>query len=429
MSARSKAKLLPALLAIPVALAACGGSTPSRSSSSSSTTATTAAGGSASSTSTSAAGGSGGSAASGSTIKIGEIASLTGNYTPLGTNDRYGAELAVSEVNAAGGVDGHKLQLIVKDDATEPNQAVTDYNDLVASGVVAVAGSSFSNSSLAVIPIVSRKKIPYVSTAASDQQVNPVNPYVFMTPPTAGVVATTLLQYFKAQGMTKMAMAYDTKSAFALTGEKKMKAEASKYGIDFVDVETFETTTTNFSSVLTHVRSSGAKGLMVWATGSPAVVITKQFAQASMNMPLVMSHAEASTLYTKPSGSAANGVIVASSLGVIGPYLPAGQLKSTVLAMAKPFQAKHGYYPPQFALDGYNAVKLIVAAMKKDGTTPADIAKGLSNLTLLTPEGTYHYTPTDHSGLGTQDVAIDVVKNGNFVPTPWTTKQLKSGAS
>ncbi|HYH30939.1 MAG TPA: ABC transporter substrate-binding protein [Pseudonocardia sp.] len=359
-------------------------------------------------------------------IVLGQIASLTGNYRPLGTNDEFGAAQAVQEINDAGGLlGGRPLEIVVRDDQTRPEQAVIAFNDLAGQEVSAVVGSSFSNSSLAVIPLAERQEIPYISTAAADEQVEPVNPYGFMTPPTAGAVAEQLLRYFQASGMTRMAVAYDTQSAFATTGWTKQQQMAAQYGIEFVAVETFETGTTNFSAVFTHVRDSGAQGLMVWATGSPAVIITKQFATAGLDMPLVMSHAEASTLYTEPAGPAAEGVIVASSLAVVGPELPESELKDVVLAMAEPFQQKHGYYPPQFAFDGYCAVKLIAAAIEQAGSAdPEAIQQALENLTLLTPEGEYNYTPEDHSGLGVDDVAINVVQDGAFVPTDWSRQQL-----
>jgi branched-chain amino acid transport system substrate-binding protein len=374
-------------------------------------------------------GGSGGSGGDSSQpVQLGQIASLTGNYTPLGTNDQLGAAQAVQEINDSGGVlGGRRLQIQVEDDKTQPDQAVIAFNDLVSKDVVAVVGSSFSNSSLAVIPQAERQQIPYISTAAADEQVEPVSSFAFMTPPTAGVVAEQLLRYFQAQGMTRMAVAYDTKSAFAVTGWKKMSALADKYGITFVDEETFETTTTNFAPQLTHVAGSGADGLMVWATGAPGVIITTQFATANLGIPLALSHAEASTLWSQPAGAAANGVIVATSLAVVGPHLPDSDIKDAALAMADPFQKANGYYPPQFAFDGYVAVKMIAAAIEKAGSTdPGAIQKALDELTLTTPEGEYRFSSDDHSGLSVDDVAVTVVTNGEFVPTDWSLQQLES---
>lgn len=145
---------------------------------------------------------------------------------------------------------GKKLQLIITDDKTQPNQSVVNFNDLAGQDVVAVIGSPFSNSALATIPIAQRKGLPYVSTAASDQQVHPVRSYAFMTPPTAG--------------------------------------------------------------------------------------------------------------------AAAEGVIMAAPLAVIGPYLPEPDQKKVVLKMAEPFQRANGDYPPQFAFDGYSAVKLPAEAMASE---------------------------------------------------------------
>ncbi|MGH3318664.1 MAG: ABC transporter substrate-binding protein [Streptosporangiaceae bacterium] len=373
-----------------------------------------------------AAGGGGGSKNS-EPIVLGQIASLTGNYTPLGTNDRKAAALAVKQINDAGGVLGRKLKIVVRDDKTEPDQSVIAFKDLVGRGADAVVGSSFSNSALATIPLAQREKIPYLSTAASDQQVHPVRPYVFMAPATSAAYAESLLRYFKATGKTKIAMAYDEKSSYATTGYKATKKMAGRYGVDLVDTERFETTTTDFSSVLTHIRDSGADGLLVWATGTPAVIITKQFGAADMPMPLIMTGAEASTLYTRPAGKAAEGVILNSSIGVIGPDLPDGDLKKTVMRLAKPFEKKYDYYPPQFGMDGYSAVMLLAGAMKKAGSTdPEKVQAALEHLTLLTPNGEYNYTPEDHSGLTYDDIAVDKVKDGDFVPTNWQKRRLSS---
>jgi branched-chain amino acid transport system substrate-binding protein len=354
------------------------------------------------------------------------VASLTGNYSTLGKSNKLGAEQAIKEVNSSGGVlDGRKLKLTGKDDKTDPDQAVIDYKDLVSDGVAAVVGSVFTNSNLAVEPQLERKQVPYVSVAAGDQQVEPVNPYLFMTPPTAAAAGEQLLRYFKSQGMTTMAVAYDTDQAFAKTGWKKMKKMAGKYGISFVKEETFETSATDFTSVLTHIRDSGADGLMVWATGPPAVILTKQFASAEMGMKLVMSHAEGTPLYLKPSGKAANGVIVPSSIAVVGPQLPDSDVKHLAVKMIDTYKKNNDAYPPQFAFDGYNAVELIAAAIDKAGSAdPQKIRDALDHLTLKTVEGTYHYTPDDHAGLTVDDVAVNVVKDGDFKLTDWSKEQL-----
>jgi branched-chain amino acid transport system substrate-binding protein len=116
---------------------------------------------------------------------------------------------------------------------------------------------------------------------------------------------------------------------------------------------------------------------------------------------------------------------VASSIGVIGQHLPDGKQKQAIDELATPFQSKHGYPPPQFAQDGYSAVKLLVAAIEKAGSADRDkIRDALEGLNLLTPNGKYAYGPTDHSGLRGEFIAITTVRGGAFVPTDWARTQL-----
>ena len=357
-------------------------------------------------------------------IKIGVIEPLSGPYTPLGTNDKLGVEQEANAINAAGGIDGRKIQLIILDDKTDPTQAVIDFQTLVSDGVVAVVGSDFSSSAVATERYAEQAKIPTIDTAAADSLVSPVNYYVYMTPPTTKIVAQQLLAYMKAKGLTKIAVARDT-TAFPTAGWANMQAMAPSYGIHFVYDGTFSVTATDFTAILTQVRAAKPQGLMVWGAGPAEVTLTKQFRGMGLTMPLLFSHAEASYLYTKTVGSAGNGVIIASSIGGIGPYLPSCYPgRSIITSFADTFQKNNGYYPPEFAFDGGGAVAMIAQAIREDGATPAGIAKALSTMTITTGDGTYRFSPTDHSGLTATQVAITRDVNGTLKPTNFTKTQI-----
>lgn len=294
--------------------------------------------------------------------------------------------------------------------------------------MVAIVGSDFSSSAVATEPYAAAK-IPTVDTAAADNLVEPVNYYVYMTPPTTKIVAQQLLAYMKAKGLTKMAVARDT-SAFPTAGWDNMQAMAPSYGIHFVYDGQFSLTATDFTTVLTQVRSSGAQGLMVWGAGPAEVTLTQQARAMGLTIPLLFSHAEASYLYTKPVGAAGNGVIIASSIGGIAPYLPNSYPGASVIkAFVKTFQKNNGYYPPEFAFDGGGAVAMIAQAIREDGATPAGIAKALSTMTITTGDGTYHFSPTNHSGLTTPQVAITRDVKGTLVPTNFTKAAIAAIAS
>ncbi|UQU62761.1 ABC transporter substrate-binding protein [Couchioplanes caeruleus] len=357
-------------------------------------------------------------------IRLGQIVSLTGNYSPLGSENQKSVALAVEQLNSAGGIGGRRVELTVRDDKSLPDQAVLAFNDLRRKSD-AIIGSPFSNSALATLPLVDREQIPYVSLTPADEQVRPVHPYVFVVPATSGTYAEATLRYLQATQITRLAVAYDTRSSYAVAGYKGLQAAAARYGVTLGPVEEFQTTATEFGAVFTHVRSSSAQALMVWATGAPAVALTKQYAAAGLKIPLILTGAQASKLFLDPAGPAAEGATVASSIGVVGDALPAGAQKTAVEELATAFRTKHGYPPPQFAQDGYSGVKLLAAAIgKAGGTDRAKVRDALEGLTLTTPNGTYRYSATDHSGLTADYIAITTVRSGAFVPTDYSRAKL-----
>ncbi|MCW2919795.1 MAG: transporter substrate-binding protein [Actinomycetia bacterium] len=358
-------------------------------------------------------------------IKIGLIVSLTGNYAPLGSEDKKAVELAAEQVNAQGGLLGRKVELVSRDDKTLPDQGVLAFNDIKGKKLTAVIGPVFSNSALAVEPLAQREKLPYLSLAPASEQVKPIKSYVFVAPALSVMYAERYLQYFKAQHITKIAVAHDSKSAYAVAGYEGTKELAAKYGVQIVRDEQFETTTTDFNAVFTHVKDSGAQSLLFWGTGAPGVIVAKQYASAGLKVPLMLTGSQASKLWLGPVGQAAEGITVESSIGVVGGQLPAGPQKQIIEQMAGPYAQKHGYAPPQFAQDGYSAALLLFEAIKKaGGTDHSKIQEALETLTLVTPNGKYRYSPTDHSGLTPDYISVNTVKNGTFVPTDWAKLQL-----
>ena len=360
-------------------------------------------------------------------IRIGLTVPLTGNYQALGTGDQQGAKIAVEQINADGGIDGRKIELVVKDDKTQPDQSVLAFNAHRNEGAVAVIGSSFSNSALATIPLAERNSIPYVSLAAADQQVDPVRKFAFQIPARASTYAEQTLKYLQATKITKIALAHDTKSSYAVAGYDAVKEKASQYGVTVVVDRAFDTGTQDFSSVFAPVRTSGAQAVFVWATGPPAVIATKQFAAAGLSIPLVLTGAQGTPLFTKPAGAAAEKVVLSAAIGVIGQQLPAGDLKQSVDKLAADYQKQYGTYPPQFAIDGYCGVVVLAEAIRKAGSTDGKkVQAALEELSLLTPNGRYEYSTDDHSGLSTDNVAIAQITGGAFTPTTWMTEQLKT---
>jgi branched-chain amino acid transport system substrate-binding protein len=359
------------------------------------------------------------------TIKIGLIASLTGKYSALGSEDKKAVELAVEQINASGLL-GKKVEVLTRDDQTLPDKSVLAYNELKAQDVVAVIGSVFSNSALATLPLAQADGVPYLSLTPAEEQVIPIKPYVFVIPALANAYAERYLEYMRDTKISKIAVAHDTKGAYAISGYNSMKALAAKYGVQIVRDEVFETATNDFSPLFTHLKGSGAQAFVFWGTGPTGVTVTKQYAAAGLKVPLFMTPAQASKLWIDPVGPAGEGVTVLSAIGVVGDYLPDGPQKRIIQQMATPYQRKHGYPPPQFAQDGYSACLLLFEAIKKAASAErTKIQQALETLSLVTPNGKFKYSPTDHSGLSRDYISVNVVQQAKFVPTEWAKEKLK----
>lgn len=332
-------------------------------------------------------------------IVIGQVASLTGsNY--MGLENVAGAELAVQQLNDAGGVIGRHVKLRIEDDGSLPQGAVAAYHRLAEQQAAAVIGTSFSNASLAVLPHTDECRLLYVSTGAAHTQVDPVRPYVFMTPPPGHLVAEQLLRFFHGIGVSAIAAVIDADSAFNRDAWTAQKAMLGRHGIGAVAVEHVNVDTADFGPAVHRVAQSTAQAAMAWVTGPPATGLARAFRTAGFSIPLVMGIGAASPGFVDSIGPVADGIIVGTSLASVGSDVPASATLREIEALTKPFRERHGALPSQFAVDGYIAAKLIAAAVEAAGTADRDAVRdAMETLTCVTAAGRYTFTTTDHSGL------------------------------
>jgi branched-chain amino acid transport system substrate-binding protein len=370
-------------------------------------------------------GGSGGGSDKGD-ITIGEISDLTGANGPLGAEAHIGVQLAVDQINASGGVlGGRKLRVLSKDDATAPDQAVVALRALKDQHVAGIIGPTFTLSALAAIPQADQAGIPYLSTAAGDQQLQTVRPGTFVVTPVAKLSAQRLASYFQANGVTKVAMAYDTKNGYTQAGQAAFKEVAAQAGITIVDTEQFETGANDFGPLLAHVKSSGAQAFVAWAVGAPAVLLAKQYHTAGITSQLVFSLAEATPLFLQPAGAAAEGALIVTSPDLFPDAIPDSPAKTAITSVADAYQAKYGHGPSEFVYDGYDSVRILAAAIDKAGSTdPAKVRTALAGLDVELAHGKFAFTATDHQGLSADSLTVGQVKDGALVPTDWARQQL-----
>lgn len=368
-----------------------------------------------------ACGGSSGSGKSSGPINIAMIAPLTGPYTPIGGGNVAGAQAAVKQINAAGGIDGRKLVLTVMNDQTDPAQSRTLTKSVVGSSkYLAIIGSGFSSSALADEPLATQAKIPYISMSASAAQVDPVRPYVWQIPPTSLVAAQAIAGYLQKAGLTKVALLHDN-GGFPTEGVADVEKIAPTYGLHIVDNVSFSLTTTDFTSELTSIKSSGANAVWLWNVTPQAVAVTKQYRQLGLPQTLILTHGNPTPQYLQPACPQDNGAIIASTFAqVASPAVSSSTLPSSVpsKALAEKVNALLGKAANQFSYDGYTGVLFLENAMKSGGISRAGIAKALGNATYTGPEGVYRYTASNHAGIGADSMVVEKIAGCKLTVLP-----------
>jgi branched-chain amino acid transport system substrate-binding protein len=363
---------------------------------------------------------SGSATASGGTIKLGMITSLTGPYNPLGSFNKQAADLLVKQINDGGGINGAKIDLEIEDDQSNPSNGPTIVKKFVANKVVGIIGPVFSSTCAAILDDVEAAKIPMITQCAADSVVTPIRPNVFLGPQSTRFAADQLLGYLKSQGKTKIAVMHDA-TEYGSLGWNVIKADAAKYGITGVDEQLYDLTATTFIPQLTKIKNSDAQAIISWGSGAPAVTITKEYRQLGLTQPLNFSGAQASPLYIKPAGDAANGIVMQCQMAPLGKYLPdSNPSKALITKFDADFMAAYNTPPAQFAYNTDDAISLFVNAIKKAGPDPAKIRDAIEQTQgFVTVDGVYNYSPTDHTGLSQDSLWIAQVKDGGLVPTTY----------
>lgn len=378
----------------------------------------------------SACGGGGASSPSGEAsgpIKIGMVVPLTGPFSALGTGDQEAALRVVDEINAAGGIDGRQLELTIVDDKTDPTESVKQFNQLASdSSYSAMLASAMVSAAAAVGSSIQQYAIPTIALSPVEEYADGSNAYAYTSPPTPSVYAQALVDYWVDAGVKTLAMTYSGGDLFGQLGQEATTALAQKAGIDIVLSEAYDPAATDFTPLVTKVTDAAPDAFVIWGAGPGPVIITKQM--EGKGIQLYGTGAQASNLFLEPAGSAAEGMMAATTAAMAGQSLPAGAYKDAVMAVVDPWLAANkGVYPPEFAFGGASAVQLLAAAIDAaDSTDREAINAQLTKLQLLTPNGQYSYSPTDHMGLSVDALAIMVVDGGSWTPTPYALKKFET---
>jgi branched-chain amino acid transport system substrate-binding protein len=357
-------------------------------------------------------------------IKIGAVLSVTGPASFLGDPEKRTLEIYVDEINAKGGVNGEKLQLIVYDDAGNANNARTFATRLVEEDkVVAMVGGSTTGTSLAMIPVFEDAKIPFISLAGGIQIIEPVHKWIFKTPHTDKMACEKIFADLKHRNLTTIALISGT-DAFGKSMRDQCVAVAPKAGITIATEESYGPRDSDMTPQLTNIRNkAGVQAVVNTGFGQGPAIVTRNYSQLGIKLPLYQSHGVASKQFIDLAGPAAEGVRLPAAALLIADKLPGSDpQKPVVVNYTRTYQEKTGQAVSTFGGHAYDGLMILVQAMQR--AKSVDKAKVRDEIEktkgYIGTGGIVNMSPTDHLGLNLSAFHMLEIKGGDWTLVPGT---------
>lgn len=352
------------------------------------------------------------------TIKIGSVLSVTGPAAFLGDPELKTLQMYVDELNKKGGVIGRQLQLVHYDDGSDANKANGFAKRLIDDDKVDIlVGGTTTGSTMSMVPLVEKANIPFISLAGAVVIVEPVKKWVFKTPHTDRMASEKVFEDMKKRGISKVALLSET-SGFGNSGKKETEGVAAKYGITLVANETYGPKDTDASPQLTKIKNTaGVQAVFVYGLGQGPAIVTKNYKQLGITLPLYHAHGVASEEFIKLAGPAAEGVRLPAAALLIADKLAANDpQKAVTTAYSKAFKEKWKTDVSTFGGHAYDGLMLAVDAIKRANTTDKAKVRDAIEATkgFIGTGGKVTMSATDHLGLDLSAFNMLEIKNGDW---------------
>lgn len=306
-------------------------------------------------------------------VLVGFVAQMTGKQAELGVQERNGVILAVEDINAAGGIDGRKIELITRDDFGAPDKAQSADDELVKAGVVAIIGHATSGQAVAGLKVTNAAQVAMISPTVSTPALSGQDDYFFRVYPTFKDSSQAFAAHvFKTEGLKRLAIIRDTDNAAYAETYRNTFADrfTALNGVISREVSFSSARQPDFSALLAELNDGLADGLLIIASDIDTALIAQKARIMNWNVPLFTSAwAQTETLISK-GGKAVEGMKLEQSFA-------AGSQAPAFLAFKSRFQSRFGQPPSFGAAFGYEAAMVLAAALRKTDGRAAGLKKAI----------------------------------------------------
>ena len=301
------------------------------------------------------------------TLLLGLIGPMTGDNANYGTSTRDGAQIAVDEINEAGGVNGYTFVLDAQDSQGDPDSAVSAYGKLMDSGMAVSLGCVLSGEAQSVITAAVEDGILIVTPTSSAVACIQGNPNAFRVCFNDAAQGTASADYIADNGLaTKVAVFYQSDIDYSAGLYETFQAEAANRGLEIVEEQTFTAgSNTDFSTQINAIRDSGCELVFLPIYAAEASTFLTQ-AAGKLDGVTFFGCDGLDGIQTKISDTS-----LIEGIMMLTPFAADAEDAATQSFVEK-YTPVHGTAPDQFAADGYDAVYIVKAAMEQCGKTPED---------------------------------------------------------
>lgn len=325
-------------------------------------------------------------------------------------------EMMVEKINAAGGIDGVKLEAVIYDSEGDPAKAVSAVNKLLHKDhVLAIIGPSTTPTTLAIVNFVEKAKVPLISCAAGVKITTPVKPWVFKTAQSDLLAVAAVYQHMKKVGIKKIGV-LSVANAFGESGKNQLLNQAKDFGIEVVQAESFGAKDTDMTAQLTKIKSAGPDAIVCWGTNPGPAVVAKNAKQLKMEIPLYQSHGVASPKFIELAGDAAEGIILPTGKILVTGLLDSADPQKAVLeSYQTDYTAKYKANVSGFGGYAFDAMNLLAEAIKGTGGDKDKIRANLeATQNHVGVTGEFNFSANDHNGLSPSAFVMVEIQNGTW---------------
>ena len=349
---------------------------------------------------------------------IGAVVCESGPASTLGRPEADSIQLAIDEINKAGGINGHPLKAIIVDDESSPANAVNGVRRLLDEHVLVILGSSITQASLAMLPVAQQAHIPMIAYASSAAVIEPVSEHqwIFKIPTTDTAVAETIQQFMKARGLTKVGAIYRNDD-YGKIGVAHFSGAGKASGFEVIGSEAIDATATDATTQLTKLRAANPQALLVWSTLPSVYVVAKSYQQLNIKVPMYFSDGAADLRFLEQAGSALDGAYIATTRLSVGNQLAKNDpQRAVILHYVDTFESAYPKDKPANMFGGfaYDSVYWLKQALAKSGPDPAKLRDALEHINYSGVTGVFRTSPQDHNGLAPNSDVVTRIADGKF---------------